>query len=134
MSWLMADRAGQSEHHYSAGGVFFFFLLLSPSQLVQDYFSAAVRHFAELLTRVCWELGSSYSRRRSKATFAAVSDGGGSGPRGLAADFHRRRHARTHARTGRRALCSPEGKQLGIGPNEGASTPGLLSLGPKQIH
>ncbi len=36
MSWVMADRVGQSEHHYSAG---FFFPL-----------TTAVKHFAELFT------------------------------------------------------------------------------------
>lgn len=46
MSWVMADRVGQSEHHYSAGWVFF---------LTQDYFSTAVRHFAELFT--CLSVG-----------------------------------------------------------------------------
>lgn len=45
MSWVMADRVGQSEHHYSAG----FF------PLTQDYFSTAVRHFAELFT--CLSVG-----------------------------------------------------------------------------
>lgn len=44
MSWVMADRVGQSEHHYSAG---------SPSPLLPlDYFSTAVRHYAELFTSV----------------------------------------------------------------------------------
>ena len=42
ISWVMADRVGQSEHHYSAGFFFFF--------LTKDYFSTAVRHLAELFT------------------------------------------------------------------------------------
>lgn len=46
---------------------------------MQDYFSAAARHFAELLTCVCWDSGSCYSRTWSEAAFAAKSDGGGLG-------------------------------------------------------
>lgn len=45
MSWVMADKVGQSEHHYSAD---FFFLF----PLTVDYFSTAARHFAELFTRL----------------------------------------------------------------------------------
>lgn len=51
MSWVMADRVGQSEHHYSAG----FFsppLPTPPPPLTKDYFSTAVRHYAELFTSV----------------------------------------------------------------------------------
>lgn len=61
MSWVMADRVGQSEHHYSAG---FFF---SP----KDYFSEAARHFAELFTPVCRDLRESYGGMWSQATFDA---------------------------------------------------------------
>lgn len=46
MSWVMADRVGQSEHHYSAG------FFPPPPPLTKDYFSTAVRHYAELFTSV----------------------------------------------------------------------------------
>lgn len=62
MSWVMADRVGQSEHHYSAG---FFFL-------TTDYFSTAARHFAELFTSLSVGIrGESYSGMWSLATFDA---------------------------------------------------------------
>lgn len=50
MSWLMA--AGPANQNVITQQAGFAPTLLSPQPLVLDYFSAAVKHFAELLTAV----------------------------------------------------------------------------------
>lgn len=66
MSWVMADRVGQSEHHYSAG-----FFPPSPSP-----YQGLFQHSSETLCGiihicVCWDQEESYWGMWGQATFDA---------------------------------------------------------------
>lgn len=93
---------------------------LRPPPLVQDYFSAAVKHFAELLTRVGigeqlqQDVERSYvccreRRRRPRRELAPAA-------------AHRDSLRISFDDAQRRTLSSPGGRQLASGLNQGVST------------